>query len=69
MLLGTPFLGVKWGFPDDRALPRSASAHQVGDRLRTGFADDSSATISAVVPEAAGLAPAISSAMRPPCRR
>lgn len=57
VLLGTPFLGVKWGFPDDRALPRSASAHQVGDRLRTGFADDSSATISAVVPEAAGLAP------------
>ncbi|MEZ0363291.1 MMPL family transporter [Mycobacterium sp. pUA109] len=55
VLLGVPFLGVKWGFPDDRALPRSASAHQVGDRLRTGFADDSSATVTAVVPDAAGL--------------
>ena len=29
---------MKWGFPDDRVLPRSASAHQVGDRLRNDFA-------------------------------
>ncbi len=55
VLLGVPFLGVKWGFPDDRALPRSASAHQVGDRLRTGFADDSAATVSAVIPDATGV--------------
>ena len=27
-----PFLGVRWGFPDDRVLPASASARQVGDR-------------------------------------
>ncbi|HEX7323194.1 MAG TPA: MMPL family transporter [Mycobacterium sp.] len=54
-LLGWPFLGVKWGFPDDRALPRSASAHQVGDRLRSGFTGDSAATISAVIPDAARL--------------
>ena len=38
VLLGVPFLGVKFGFPDDRVLPRSASAHQVGDQMRTGFA-------------------------------
>ncbi|BBX22941.1 membrane protein [Mycolicibacter terrae] len=55
VLLGVPFLGVKWGFPDDRALPRSASAHQVGDRLRTGFAEDSAANISAVIRDAGGL--------------
>lgn len=55
LLLGAPFLGVKWGFPDDRALPHSASAHQVGDRLRTGFADDSATTVSAVIPDATGL--------------
>ena len=36
LLLGAPFLGVKWGFPDDRVLPASASAHQVGDQLRDG---------------------------------
>ncbi|HEU4361145.1 MAG TPA: MMPL family transporter [Mycobacterium sp.] len=57
-LLGLPFLSVKWGFPDDRALPRSASAHRVGDRLRTGFTDDSAATISVLIPDAAGLTPA-----------
>jgi putative drug exporter of the RND superfamily len=57
-LLGMPFLGVKWGFPDDRVLPRSASAHQVGDQLRTDFADDSAAAVPVVVPDARGLGPA-----------
>ena len=37
LVLGLPFLGIKWGFPDDRVLPRSASAHQVGDRMRDGL--------------------------------
>jgi uncharacterized membrane protein YdfJ with MMPL/SSD domain len=58
LALGAPFLGVKWGFPDDRVLPTSASAHQVGDQLRNDFADDSSTAVSIVVPDAAGLAPA-----------
>jgi uncharacterized membrane protein YdfJ with MMPL/SSD domain len=58
VLLGVPFLGVKWGMPDDRVLPRSASAHQVGDQLRTDFADDSARTVPVVVPDARGLTPA-----------
>jgi RND superfamily putative drug exporter len=58
LALGAPFLGVKWGFPDERVLPTSASAHQVGDQLRNDFADDSSTAVSVVVPNAAGLAPA-----------
>jgi uncharacterized membrane protein YdfJ with MMPL/SSD domain len=58
LLLGTPFLGVKWGFPDDRVLPRSASAHQVGDQLRNDFADDSTTAVPVVVPDAGGLSPA-----------
>jgi uncharacterized membrane protein YdfJ with MMPL/SSD domain len=58
LALGAPFLGVKWGFPDDRVLPASASAHQVGDQLRNDFADDSSTAVTVVVPDAAGLAPA-----------
>jgi uncharacterized membrane protein YdfJ with MMPL/SSD domain len=58
MLLGVPFLGVKWGFPDDRVLPRSASAHQVGDQLRNNFADDSAMAVPIVVPDARGLRPA-----------
>ena len=57
LLLGVPFLGVKWGFPDDRVLPHSASAHQVGDALRADFADNSETAVTAVVPDADGLSP------------
>ncbi|MFI5507957.1 MMPL family transporter [Mycobacterium sp. NPDC051804] len=55
VLLGAPFLGVKWGFPDDRVLPKSASAHQVGDELRAYFPDDSTTSVSIAVPDASGV--------------
>jgi uncharacterized membrane protein YdfJ with MMPL/SSD domain len=55
LVLGAPFLGVKWGFPDDRVLPTSASAHQVGDLLRTDFADNSATAVTVVIPDADGL--------------
>ena len=55
LLLGLPFISVKWGFPDDRVLPRSASAHQVGDQLRTNFAHDSSTSVPVVIPDARGV--------------
>ncbi|BBZ12608.1 MMPL family transporter [Mycobacterium branderi] len=58
LLFGVPFLGVKFGSPDDRVLPRSASAHEVGDQLRTDFADDSATAVPVVVPDAHGLSPA-----------
>jgi RND superfamily putative drug exporter len=57
LALGAPFLSVKWGFPDDRVLPKSASAHQVGDQLRDDFVDNSSTAVSVVVPDAEGLTP------------
>jgi uncharacterized membrane protein YdfJ with MMPL/SSD domain len=57
LALGAPFLGVRWGFPDDRVLPTSASAHQVGDQLRNDFSDDSSTAVTVVVPDADGIAP------------
>ncbi|XTP33275.1 MMPL family transporter [Mycobacterium sp. TJFP1] len=57
LLLGAPFLGANWGFPDDRVLPQSASARQVGDELRTDFAVDSSANVVVVLPDAEGLGP------------
>lgn len=57
LFLGAPFLSVKWGFPDDRVLPTSASAHQVGDQLRTDFADDSATAVSVVLPDADGVTP------------
>lgn len=55
VLLGLPFTGVKWGFPDDRVLPPTASAHQVGDRLRQDFAHNSATDVSVVIPDSAGL--------------
>ncbi|MCB0922989.1 MAG: MMPL family transporter [Mycobacterium sp.] len=54
-LLGAPFFGVKPGFPDDRVLPPSASAHQVGDMLRADFAIDSDSEVPIVIPDSAGL--------------
>ncbi len=57
MLLGVPFLGVKWGFPDDRVLPKSASAHQVGDQLRSDFVNNSATAVTVVIPDSEGLNP------------
>src|SRR5262249_6335400 len=54
LLLGAPFLGAKWGFPDDRVLPDSLSARQVGDQLRKDFAVDSATNVTVVMPDAAG---------------
>lgn len=55
LVLGAPFLGIKWGYQDDRVLPVSASARQVGDELRTGFASSSLTDVVAVIPDAAGV--------------
>ena len=57
VLLGAPFLGVRWGMPDDRVLPHPASAHQVGDQLRNDFGDNSANAVTVVVPDAHGLTP------------
>ena len=57
LVLGAPFLGVRWGFPDDRVLPASASAHQVGDQLRDDFIDNSATAVTVVIPDAQGLTP------------
>ncbi|MGB0971595.1 MAG: MMPL family transporter [Mycobacterium sp.] len=62
LALGAPFLNVRWGFPDDRVLPQSASAHQVGDMLRRDFADNSNTAVTIVVPDSQGLTPADMSA-------
>jgi RND superfamily putative drug exporter len=58
LVLGAPFLGIKWGFPDDRVLPQSLSARQVGDELRTNFAIDSAQNVTVVIPDTAGIAAA-----------
>ena len=55
VVAGLPFLGVRWGFPDDRVLPRSASAHQVGDQLRDEFAENTDTAVTVVLPDTRGL--------------
>jgi putative drug exporter of the RND superfamily len=58
LLAGAPFLGAKWGFPDDRVLPSSASARAIGDELRNDFAVDSSTNVTVVLPSTEGVTPA-----------
>jgi RND superfamily putative drug exporter len=55
LVLGAPFLGVRWGLPDDRVLPVDASAHQVGDQLRDDFADNSATAVTVVLPDTRGV--------------
>jgi putative drug exporter of the RND superfamily len=57
LTLGAPFLGIKWGFPDDRVLPDSASARQVGDQLRSDFAVGSTTNVTVVIPDLTGATP------------
>lgn len=57
LLLGAPFLGVKLGLPDDRVLPHSATARQVGDQVRTGFVVDSATNVTVVIPDLTGVTP------------
>ena len=50
LLLGSPFLGVKWGFPDDRVLPADVStSRQIGDQLREEFASNAQNTVDVVL--------------------
>lgn len=57
LLLGTPFRDARWGFADDRVLPTSASARQVGDQLRSEFPGSTVPTVTVVLPDATQLSP------------
>jgi putative drug exporter of the RND superfamily len=58
LLLGAPFLSVRFGLPDDRVLPGSASAHQVGNVLRSDFDQNSANALTVVLPDLGGASPA-----------
>jgi len=65
VLLATPLLGVTFGLPDDRYLPRDQAVRVVGDTLRTEFGGGGASALSVVLPsggpeQAAGLAQQIS---------
>jgi RND superfamily putative drug exporter len=51
VFVGLPFLHVKFGFPDQRVLPKSASAYQVGQDVDANFPADSASTINVVIPK------------------
>jgi RND superfamily putative drug exporter len=55
LALGTPFLGVKWGYTDDRVLPATSSARSVNDRIRSEFPSNSSTRVKVVIPDTTGL--------------
>ncbi|BBZ73229.1 MMPL family transporter [Mycobacterium paraseoulense] len=55
LALGAPFLGIKWGYPDDRVLPASSSARAVSDRIRQDFGADAAATVRVVIARTEGL--------------
>jgi len=50
VLLGTPFLGVRFGLPDDRVLPVGAEGRQVAEAVRANFAADETSALSVVTP-------------------
>jgi RND superfamily putative drug exporter len=50
VLLGTPFLGVRFGLPDDRVLPATAQGRQVAEAVRADFASDQAGALSVVAP-------------------
>ncbi len=56
--LGLPFSSANWGLPDDRVLPTSSSARQVGDQLRADFADNLATNVTIVIPDADGISAA-----------
>jgi len=53
LLLGTPFLRVNFGTPDDRVLPPSAGSRQASEILRSDFTGNSAESFG-VVAEGAG---------------
>ena len=55
VLFGTPLLGIRWGFPDDRVIPDSFSARQLGDQLRSEFAVNLQTDVFVVIPDVTGV--------------
>ena len=52
LVLGSPFLRINFGLPDDRVLPTAATSRQVQDAIRTNFGSDESGAIEIVAPSA-----------------
>lgn len=55
LALGTPFLGIRWGYPDDRVLAASSSARAVSDRIRSDLGANSATRVTVVIPRIGDL--------------
>ncbi|NMO02314.1 MMPL family transporter [Gordonia sp. TBRC 11910] len=49
LVLGAPFVSMRFGFPDDRVLPPTASARSIQDDIRRDFAESMSSPVTIVV--------------------
>lgn len=58
LALGAPFLGVRWGYPDDRVLPAASSSRVVSDQIHREFRMDSETRLRMVLPRTDGITPA-----------
>ncbi|MFF3211181.1 MMPL family transporter [Streptomyces sp. NPDC002886] len=56
LLLGTPFLGVKFGTVDDRQLPATAASHVVQQHIREGFPGSPGGALTVLTEGASGAA-------------
>ncbi len=52
LLLGVPFLHIRFGLPDDRVLPTSASSRQVHDDIRENFSSNEAFALQVVTTNA-----------------
>jgi RND superfamily putative drug exporter len=62
LVLGSPFLHIHFGLPDDRVLPKSASSRQVQEQIRTNFVSQEAGALELVAANAGNpnaLAPRI----------
>jgi putative drug exporter of the RND superfamily len=54
LLLGAPFLGVRFGQPDARSLPSGADSRRVTEEIQATFASQEADAFSAVIPDDIG---------------
>ncbi|WP_084550284.1 MMPL family transporter [Actinomadura rifamycini] len=57
LLLGAPFLGVRFGLPDDRVLNTAAPVRQMYDEIRASFPVEEADALQIVLRDAAGAGP------------
>ena len=56
IFLGTPFLRIQFGIPDDRVLPTHLSSRAAMDEIRYGFASRETGALQVVAPRVGNLA-------------